>query len=160
MGELTISIQADVKDAITGFKALQRELRETTKAARELEQAYKALEDVPMQINEYGRLEPIINVEMDGKEIGKAVSKRGFTVKTGDTGPQAIAFSTGKASDVDGVVQYDLSDIPTKDLHEELAQREGVKEFVNDRRGGRVVISVNGDTETFKAPSRVFVITE
>src|SRR5690625_2575521 len=46
VGELTISIQADVKDALTGFKALQRKLRETTKAARELEQAYKDAENV------------------------------------------------------------------------------------------------------------------
>lgn len=41
---LTVTVTADVNEAITGFKALQRELRETTKAARELEQAYKDVE--------------------------------------------------------------------------------------------------------------------
>ncbi len=41
---LTVTVTADVNDAITGFKALSRELRETTKAARELESAYKGVE--------------------------------------------------------------------------------------------------------------------
>lgn len=42
--DISIRITADVGEALTGFKALQRELRETTKAARELEQAYKDAE--------------------------------------------------------------------------------------------------------------------
>src|SRR5690625_4780772 len=41
--ELIVTITADVGDAIKGFKSLQRELRETTKAARELESAYNDL---------------------------------------------------------------------------------------------------------------------
>src|SRR5690625_4969534 len=45
VGELTVKVTADVGEAITGFKALQRELRATTKAARELEQAYEDLKD-------------------------------------------------------------------------------------------------------------------
>lgn len=45
VGELTVKVSADVGEALTGFKALQRELRETTKAARELESAYKDLHD-------------------------------------------------------------------------------------------------------------------
>lgn len=43
--DLTISITADVDEAVAGFKRLQRELRETTKAVRELESAYKDLHD-------------------------------------------------------------------------------------------------------------------
>ena len=43
--DLTISITADVDEAVTGLKRLQRELRETTKAVRELESAYKDLHD-------------------------------------------------------------------------------------------------------------------
>lgn len=42
-GDLTINITADVDEAVTGLKRLQRELRETTKAVRELESAYKGL---------------------------------------------------------------------------------------------------------------------
>src|SRR5690625_2769040 len=42
--DLTIKVTADVNDAITGFKALSRELREATKAAREMEQAYEDAE--------------------------------------------------------------------------------------------------------------------
>src|SRR5690554_3372797 len=43
--ELTVTIDADVDEAVAGFKRLQRELRETTKAVRELESAYKDLHD-------------------------------------------------------------------------------------------------------------------
>lgn len=42
--DLTVSITADVDEAVAGFKRLQRELRETTKAVRELESAYKDVE--------------------------------------------------------------------------------------------------------------------
>ena len=45
VGELTITVNADMSDAITGFKALQRELRETTKVAREAEAAINALKE-------------------------------------------------------------------------------------------------------------------
>src|SRR5690625_4077332 len=41
--ELTVSIDADVDEAVTGLKRLQRELRETTKAVREVGGAYKGL---------------------------------------------------------------------------------------------------------------------
>ena len=43
-GDLTVKITADVDEAVAGFKRLQRELRETTKAVRELESAYKDAE--------------------------------------------------------------------------------------------------------------------
>ena len=42
--DLTVKITADVDEAVAGFKRLQRELRETTKAVRELESAYKDAE--------------------------------------------------------------------------------------------------------------------
>jgi len=42
--DLTVKITADVDEAVAGFKRLQRELRETTKAVRELESAYKDVE--------------------------------------------------------------------------------------------------------------------
>lgn len=44
VGELLVKVSADVGEALTGFKALQRELRETTKAVRELESAYEDVE--------------------------------------------------------------------------------------------------------------------
>jgi len=43
--DIAITISADVDEAVTGLKRLQRELRETTKAVRELESAYKDLHD-------------------------------------------------------------------------------------------------------------------
>lgn len=38
-GDLTISITADVDEAVAGLKRLQRELRKTTQEAREMERA-------------------------------------------------------------------------------------------------------------------------
>lgn len=49
-GDLAISITADVDEAVTGLKRLQRELRETTKAVRELESAYKDVEDASKRL--------------------------------------------------------------------------------------------------------------
>ncbi|WP_106408550.1 hypothetical protein [Alteribacter populi] len=39
IGELTVSISADVSEALTGLKAIQREARKATRAIRELEAA-------------------------------------------------------------------------------------------------------------------------
>ncbi len=39
-GELTVKINVDVSEALTGLKAVTREAREATKALRELEAAY------------------------------------------------------------------------------------------------------------------------
>ena len=59
-GDLTVKITADVDEAVAGFKRLQRELRETTKAVRELESAYKDAEKASktsiMQIDADGNL--------------------------------------------------------------------------------------------------------
>lgn len=41
VGDLTITVETDVSDAVKGFKALQREIRETTKALREYEAVSK-----------------------------------------------------------------------------------------------------------------------
>jgi len=49
-GDLTVKITADVDEAVAGFKRLQRELRETTKAVRELESAYKDAEKASKNI--------------------------------------------------------------------------------------------------------------
>jgi len=40
--DLTINITADVDEAVTGLKRLQRELRETTKAVKGLNSAVEA----------------------------------------------------------------------------------------------------------------------
>lgn len=58
VGEITVTINADVSEAITGLKTLQRELRETTKAVREYEAAMKDAV-----------------IEIDGKEIARTVVK-------------------------------------------------------------------------------------
>lgn len=113
---LTVTVTADVNDAITGFKSLSRELREATKAARELEQAYEDVEhtvnDISTQLVRddrllgriYSKLQSKHAVEVDGKKIG-----------TGDFG-----ISTYR----------DLSEVTTKELLEELSKRTGVKEYV------------------------------
>lgn len=41
--EITVKVSADVSESITGFKALQREIRETTKALREYEAVSKRM---------------------------------------------------------------------------------------------------------------------
>lgn len=61
--DLTVKITADVDEAVAGLKRLQRELRETTKAVRELESAYEDAEEASktsiMQIDAHGNLSMI-----------------------------------------------------------------------------------------------------
>lgn len=51
--DITVKVSADVSEAITGFKALSREIREVTKAIREYE---AAVEDVPLLFDKDGNL--------------------------------------------------------------------------------------------------------
>jgi phage-related minor tail protein len=41
--ELTVKVDVDVSEALTGLKALQREAKKATQALRELESAQKAV---------------------------------------------------------------------------------------------------------------------
>lgn len=149
---LTITVAADVNDAITGFKALSRELRETTKAARELEQAYEDVEhtvnDISTQLDRddrlleriYSNLQSKHIVEIVGKKVGDATVP---TVK--ELQAQTLMDSLrnepnipdrlrdellAKISEDEAIIAElerkigDLSEVPTKELHEELAKRE------------------------------------
>lgn len=55
IGDISVKVNVDVSEALTGLKAVQREAREATKALRELEEAST-------------------NVEIDGKALAKVVS--------------------------------------------------------------------------------------
>src|SRR5690625_2050161 len=92
--DLTIKVTADVNDAITGFKALSRELREATKAARELEQAYSDVKKAK-DLREG-------NVIIDGKKVSDTIYASDFCLST----------------------HRDLSEVPTEVLHEELSRRK------------------------------------
>ena len=92
--DLTIKVTADVNDAITGFKSLSRELREATKVARELEQAYSDVEKAK-DIREG-------SVVIDGKKVSEAVYATDFNLST----------------------HRDLSEVPTEVLLEELSRRK------------------------------------
>lgn len=46
-GDLTVKIDVDVSEALTGLKAVQREAREATKALRELEVTQKEIQALP-----------------------------------------------------------------------------------------------------------------
>lgn len=98
VGELTVKVAADVGEALTGFKALQRELRETTKAAREMEQAYE--------------------------DVEKAIAPNTIDISTKET---EASF-------------FDLSEVSTKELSEELAKREGVTGYYVGPHGEHAVI--------------------
>src|SRR5690625_3495973 len=168
VGELSVKVSADVGEALTGFKALQRELRETTKAARELERAY---EDVEKAINSRG-----VNVEIDGEKVGKAIYPTTFDLQTNalkraveesEQIPDRLredilakfAEDEAKIAELNRKLN-DLSEVPTKELHEELARREGVKEYMVNL-DGTAKICVNNDdeglTEAFGGPAKIIV---
>lgn len=67
--DLTVTITADVGEALTGFKALQREIRANTKAARGLESAYNDLKSVQFVDEELAKREDVQCPECDGSGI-------------------------------------------------------------------------------------------
>lgn len=170
---LTVKVTADVNDAITGFKALSRELRETTKAARELEQAY---EDVEIAINDFEGAKLVgNNVYLDGKKIGKVIAP---TVKDlqAETLKNALQNEPNipdrlredllaKISEDEAIIAElerkigDLSEVSTKELHEELTKRDGVEEYIVENRGciAKLLIDngTHGFTETVAGPARI-----
>src|SRR5690625_3425285 len=99
-GELSVKITADVDEAVAGFKRLQRELREATKAARELEQAYSSAVEAYEDVEKAKDLREG-NVIIDGKKVARAVYATDFGLST----------------------HRDLSEVPTEVLHEELSKR-------------------------------------
>src|SRR5690625_2337806 len=99
--DLTFKVTADVNDAITGFKALSRELREATKAARELEQAYSSAAEAYEDVEKAKDLREG-NVIIDGRKLSKTVYAKDFGLST----------------------HLDLSEVPTEVLHEELSRRK------------------------------------
>lgn len=116
-GDLAIKVTADVGEALTGFKALQRELRETTKELRELERAHKDVEEalnMPKAITSLSEIAISCGVEL----------------------PNSIESSTKDGE----ITTYDLSEVSTKDLTEELAKREGVTEYYVGPHGEHAII--------------------
>lgn len=69
VGGLTVTVNADVGDAIKGFKALQRELRKTAQEARELESAYNDLKSVQFVDEDLAKREDVQCPECDGSGI-------------------------------------------------------------------------------------------
>ncbi len=69
--DISVKVTADVSEAITGFKALQREIRETTKAIREYEEA---VEGVPFHLDKDGNLSIVgAEIRINGETVSKAV---------------------------------------------------------------------------------------
>src|SRR5690625_4568432 len=100
-GDLSVKITADVDEAVAGFKRLSRELREATKAARELEQAYSSAAEAYEDVEKAKDLREG-NVIIDGRKLSKTVYAKDFGLST----------------------HLDLSEVPTEVLHEELSRRK------------------------------------
>jgi len=96
--ELEVSVSADVDDAVTELKRLQRELRKATQEVRELERVIESV---------------------DGKTS--------FNLGSGDAVFKDVKITKPDMFTLDKETYvYDLSDVPTKELYEELSKRSGV----------------------------------
>jgi|SRR5690625_4855456 len=141
-GDLSVKITADVDEAVAGFKRLQRELREATKAARELEQAYS---DVEKAIEECSGFETCkssdalsqycscVDVEIDGRKVAEAI------------------YEPIYASDFGLSTHRDLSEVPTEELLEELSKRSGVEEYVVKHSPGFANLEVGNDVNDWNS---------
>src|SRR5690625_1628401 len=99
---LSLTITADVDEAVTGLKRLHRELRKTTQELRELERGLAEIAD--------GR-----PISLDGPSIARSIAEY-----IEDVEDHAVKLWREKG---------DLSEVPTYALSEELARREGVREY-------------------------------
>src|SRR5690606_12225125 len=73
-----VKIDVDVSEALTGLKAVTREAREATKALRELEEAHRKAQDIPIYfpLEEHTLRDGIVSgKKIDIKEITKKVSE-------------------------------------------------------------------------------------
>src|SRR5690625_141129 len=100
VGEITVSVNANVDDAVAGFKRLQRELRKTTQELRELERDLAEIAD--------GR-----PISLDGPSIARSIAEY-----IEDVEDNAVKLWREKG---------DLSEVPTYALSEELARRKRLK---------------------------------
>ncbi len=107
---LTVKVDVDVSEALTGLKALQREAKEATKALKELESAQADTSDIDTSEGSF--------VHTIAKHFGW--SPQDVIRRT----PDQIAFLYRVA--VKSVV---LSGASTKELSEELTKREGVTTY-------------------------------
>lgn len=100
--DLTITLGADVDEAVSGLKRLQRELRKTTQELRELERGLAEIAE--------GR-----PISLDGPSIVRSIAEY-----IEDVEDHAVKLWREKD---------DLSEVPTCALSEELVRREGVREY-------------------------------
>lgn len=123
-GGITVKIDVDVSEALIGLKAVTREAREATKAVKELE-----------SLNGNTKL----NIDSGDFSIG---TESGFLFRIPPH--ETIEINTKDAAYTEH--KYDMSAVPTAQLVEELASRDGVESLkFGDREVGAMSIRNNGE---------------
>ena len=105
-------------------------------------------------------------VQREAKEATKALrGLEGAESKTPEVVRPAMVFDKGpgKVVEVSAPI-YDLTKVPTKQLHEELAKREGVTEHIVKFPKGNAIIDItnedSGEYIPMGGPARIIVIKE
>ena len=141
--ELTVKVGVDVSEAITGLKAIQREAKEATKALRELEA-------------ETGKTTTVYDLQV--QSVREELSRR-----RGDRcADEALALIDELRQEIVELEQgRNLSGVPTVQLANELAKREGVTEHIIGAHGDLAHLNIdkvdNGYNETITGPARIIV---
>lgn len=156
--DITVTISADVDEAVSGFKRLQRELRKTSQEAREMEQAYKDVEQAIIS-------DKIVSINEMRDVQGEPGNYDVSDYMTGLFNGLELASATLERREpnyrLKPFKKVDLSDVSTKELHEELAKREGVEEYVIAPHGECAKLHVDkgnyGGTEYIEGPARILV---
>lgn len=118
---------------------------------------------VKIDVDVTGALTGLKAVQREAKEATKALRElEGAESKTPEVVRPAMVFDKGpgKVVEVSAPI-YDLTKVPTKQLHEELAKREGVVEYSVERPGNYAKLSISteneGFTEFIEGPAYIIV---
>lgn len=122
---ITVKIDVDVSEALTGLKAVTREAREATKAVKELESLDGStkinLDTGVFHVGDFA--DNVWGIGDNCSEITTGTIKSdGFTFNP--LSYDTIEIDTKDAAYTEYI--YDLTDVPTTQLVEELASRDGV----------------------------------
>lgn len=153
---LTVKLNVDVSEAITGLKAVQREAKEATKALREVE----------AQSGD-------ISITIDGEAIAESLYKpiRASEFRDATEGAwvavNALKFF-GKRPVTDGgdgpqlyiSDKREIFEFTTNELADELAKRKEVAEYLLEDNARATIDFGNGYDAIVNAPVRVYVVAD
>jgi hypothetical protein len=149
-GQVTIKINVDTSDAVNSIKKLQRVARESVRQLKEVESLSRSISyDKEMHLKKALDLLPGEIDKKEGSMVHTILKATIYSLYEDDLKP------SGKSPLIN-----DIESFSTKELTDELAKREGIRNFTVEPYGKLAIFVDNGkdgDREMFTGPAIVLV---